>query len=72
MNIDIVKRKLHPWTSQYGEVRYYLNDWNDLISDVLESYAANEWMSTDPLRKRMTPGMPSRYLYISNGCYRDL
>ena len=47
MRIDTVKQRLQPWTSQYGEVRYYVNDWYDLIGDVIESYAKNEWMSPD-------------------------
>ena len=46
-NIDTVKQSLQPWISQYGEVRYYVNDWYDLIADVIESYANNEWMSPD-------------------------
>ena len=46
-DISVVKQRLQPWTSQYGEVRYYVNDWYDLIGDVIESYAKNEWMSPD-------------------------
>ena len=47
IKIETVKQKLTPWTSQYGEVRYYFNDWYDLVGDVIESYAANEWISPD-------------------------
>ena len=46
-DISVVKSRLQPWTSQYGEIRYYINDWYDLIGDVIESYAVNEWMSPD-------------------------
>lgn len=48
--MDRIKAKLKPWTSQSGEVRYYLDDWYPLISDVIEKYAQDEWMSPD-LRK---------------------
>ena len=33
--------------SQYGEVRYYIDDWYPLVSDVLERYSREEWMSPD-------------------------
>ncbi len=46
-NIDVVKQNLQPRLSQYGQVRYYLSDWYNLVSDVIESYAANQWMSPD-------------------------
>ena len=46
--IEAVKRELKPWTSSYGEVRYYIEDWYPLVSDVLEKYTAEEWMSPDP------------------------
>ena len=46
-SIESVKKSIQPWTSQYGEIRYYVNDWYDLIGDVIESYANNEWMSPD-------------------------
>ena len=45
--MDRIKAKLKPWTSQNGEVRYYFDDWYPLISDVLEKYAEEEWMSPD-------------------------
>ena len=46
-SIESVKRDLKPWTSSYGEVRYYIEDWYPLVSDVLEKYTAEEWMSPD-------------------------
>ena len=46
-SIESVKRDLKPWTSSYGEVRYYIEDWYPLVSDVLEKYAEQEWMSPD-------------------------
>ena len=45
--MDRIKEKLKPWTSQSGEVRYYFDDWYPLISDVIEKYANEEWMSPD-------------------------
>jgi hypothetical protein len=45
--MDRIKAKLKPWTSQNGEVRYYFDDWYPLISDVIEKYAQEEWMSPD-------------------------
>jgi len=45
--MDRIKAELKPWTSQNGEVRYYLDDWYPLISDVLEKYAEEEWTSPD-------------------------
>ena len=47
-SIETVKRELKPWMSSYGEVRYYIEDWYPLVSDVLDKYAAEEWMSPDP------------------------
>lgn len=46
-SIDAVRRELRPWTSSYGETRYYIDDWWPLVSDVLEVYARDEWMSPD-------------------------
>lgn len=37
-SIDTVRKELHPWTSSSGEIRYYVNDWFDLIGDALESF----------------------------------
>ncbi len=45
--MDKIKEKLKPWTSSTGEVRYYLDDWYLLISDVIGKYAQDEWMSPD-------------------------
>ena len=45
--MERIKAKLKPWTSQNGEVRYYFDDWYPLISDVIEKYAQEEWMSPD-------------------------
>ena len=42
-SIEVVKKELYPWTSSSGEIRYYVNDWFDLIGDVLESFVQNEW-----------------------------
>ncbi len=47
VDISVVRLRYSPWISQFGEVRYYVDDWFDLIHDVLESYARNEWMSPD-------------------------
>ena len=49
-SIDTVRKELHPWTSSSGEIRYYVNDWFDLIGDVLESFVQNEW-NAPPLEK---------------------
>ena len=46
-DINVIKKSIQPWISQYGETRYYVNGWYDLICDVIESYATNEWMSPD-------------------------
>ncbi len=46
-SIDTVKSQLHPWTSPYGEVRYYIEDWYPLVADVLDKYVRDEWMSPD-------------------------
>ena len=45
--IDSVRRELRPWRSSYGDVRYYIDDWWPLVSDVLERYIRDEWMSPD-------------------------
>ena len=47
-SIETVKRELHPWTSSYGEVRYYIEDWYPLVADVLDKYIQEEWMSPNP------------------------
>lgn len=39
-SIESIKRDLKPWTSSYGEVRYYIKDWYPLVSDVLDRYTA--------------------------------
>ena len=49
-SIDTIRKELHPWTSSSGEVRYYVNDWFDLIGDVLESFVQNEW-NAPPMEK---------------------
>ena len=45
--MERIRARTGPWTSQSGEVRYYLDDWYDLISDVVEKYAEQEWTSPD-------------------------
>ncbi len=47
-SIESIKRELKPWTSSYGEVTYYIEDWYPLIADVLDVYTRDEWMSPNP------------------------
>ena len=46
-SIESVKKELKPWMSSYGEIRYYIDDWFPLVSDVLERYTRDEWMSPE-------------------------
>ena len=46
-SIETVKSQLTPWTSSYGEIRYYIEDWYPLVADVLDIYSRDEWMSPD-------------------------
>ena len=46
-SIEAVRRDIRPWTSSNGEVRYYVEDWYALVSDVLDRYAEQEWMCPD-------------------------
>lgn len=46
-SIESIKRELKPWTSSYGEARYYIEDWYPLVADVLDLYVRDEWMSPD-------------------------
>lgn len=45
--MERIKARLQLWTSQYGVIRYYLDDWYGLVSDVVEKYAEQEWTSPD-------------------------
>ena len=40
-DIDAVKQKFQPLTSQSGEIRYYIDHWYDHIADIVESYCQN-------------------------------
>lgn len=41
--IDAVKREIRPWTSPDGQIRYYVDDWYDLVRDVIEPFVLQEW-----------------------------
>ena len=42
-SIETVRRSIRPWTSPYGETRYYVDDWFDLVGDILEDYTRHDW-----------------------------